>query len=157
MYTMGNLFEYQPLGIGPSSRQIRLLKLLPAESLTDVIRCRIFQTSLSEKNGGGPAYEALSYVWGSEESPSSIFLEYDQTDVADVASGPQQTQKPETDRDLWHRLSVTQNLVAALRYIRRTDSERTMWIDAICINQKDMDEKAHRVGQIRDIYLAKHR
>lgn len=148
---MGRPFEYQPLDKGPGSQHIRLLKLLPAKFLTDIIRCKIFHASLAEQHSKGVVYEALSYVWGSEESLSSIFLEYINPDVA---SGLQSTQVPDTDQDFWHPFSVTQNLAAALRCIRKTDSERIVWIDAICINQKDLDEKAHQVGRMRDIYLA---
>jgi hypothetical protein len=54
-------------------------------------------------------------------------------------------------------IKVTQNLLAALRHIRLRDASRTMWIDAICIDQTNNKEKAHQVVQMRDVYLSSQR
>lgn len=45
-----------------------------------------------------------------------------------------------------------EELRASLRYLRETDSRRILWVDAICINQKDFNERGHQVGIMRDIY-----
>ncbi|OTA92627.1 hypothetical protein M434DRAFT_74249, partial [Hypoxylon sp. CO27-5] len=47
---------------------------------------------------------------------------------------------------------VTENLYYALRRLRYTSSPRTMWIDAICINQRDNDEKSIQVNMMGTIY-----
>lgn len=70
-------------------------------------------------------YEALSYTWG-----SSIFSH------AVVCNGVD--------------FSVTENLHAALVHLRRNEGERWIWIDALCINQYDLSEKAR---QIRSLYM----
>ncbi|KAH8649757.1 heterokaryon incompatibility [Tricladium varicosporioides] len=51
-----------------------------------------------------------------------------------------------------HKFVVTSNLQLALRHIRDCDSEVLIWIDAICINQKNLDERIHQILQMRDIY-----
>ena len=43
-------------------------------------------------------------------------------------------------------------LQPALRALRRTETDRTLWIDAICINQDDMAERNAQVAMMADIY-----
>jgi hypothetical protein len=52
---------------------------------------------------------------------------------------------------------VTPNLASALRHIRDVKSSRTLWIDAICIDQKSAKEKSHQVAQMRQVYLSAQR
>jgi hypothetical protein len=95
-----------------------------------------------------PAYEALSYVWGSDENKLRISLSYVSEHDANCSRKPDVDNcRTASDQGLQHK--VTQNLAAALRHIRLSDVERTMWIDAICINQEDHDEKNHQVKQMR--------
>ncbi|KAJ6438485.1 heterokaryon incompatibility protein (HET) domain-containing protein [Purpureocillium lavendulum] len=49
-------------------------------------------------------------------------------------------------------LHITVNLERALRYLRRRDSKRPLWIDAICINQQDYREKERQVRAIATIF-----
>jgi hypothetical protein len=49
-------------------------------------------------------------------------------------------------------LEVTTNLELALRYLRRENRARTLWIDALCINQKDEDEKTIQIQRMQWIY-----
>jgi hypothetical protein len=72
-------------------------------------------------------YEAISYVWGSEEQPYDI-----------VANG--------------RLLRITSNLNDALRQLRLVDSPRSLWADSVCINQKDLKEKGHQVAMMGRIY-----
>jgi hypothetical protein len=75
-------------------------------------------------------YAALSYVWGDENMTSTI-----------VVNG-RETQ-------------VTRNLEAALRVLRgRPDFENRfrLWVDALCINQADYEERGNQVRKMRNIY-----
>jgi hypothetical protein len=49
-------------------------------------------------------------------------------------------------------LKATRNLYSALRQLRYLDKDRILWIDAICIDQKDMKERGHQVEQMSKIY-----
>jgi hypothetical protein len=69
----------------------------------------------------------LSYVWGSQEPARYI-----------ECNG--------------HKKFVAPNLFAALRRLRFADKERVVWIDALCINQEDPDERSRQVLLMRDIY-----
>lgn len=48
--------------------------------------------------------------------------------------------------------SITHNLHQALQRIREDRAGTLLWVDAICINQSDDDEKTHQVKMMRDIY-----
>ncbi|KUJ15235.1 uncharacterized protein LY89DRAFT_587862 [Mollisia scopiformis] len=75
-------------------------------------------------------FEALSYFWGSEEDPIDVF----------IGEGEEVT------------LAVTGNLAEALPYLRYTHKPQAFWIDAICVNQKDLVERSKQVGRMADIY-----
>ncbi len=101
----------------------RLLKLLKGQDLE--IKCELFQAWLDE-NDLIP-YEALSYTWGGNMKCATILV----------------NQK---------RLDVTENLYLALQYLRSDDTDRILWIDAVCIDQDDHRERGHQVQQMSRIY-----
>lgn len=101
---------------------IRLLILRPG-SFNDPIHCQLEQVSLND----GHAYEALSYTWGNASDTSPMSL----------------------DGVLYH---ITKNLECALRYLRHKESPRILWVDAVCINQNDEDEKSGQVPKMGEIY-----
>ncbi|RSL73995.1 hypothetical protein CEP53_000590 [Fusarium sp. AF-6] len=105
-------------------KNIRLLTLLPSTKVSAPIQCSLHEVD----HQSNPSYEALSYVWGTSPSRCSILL-----------NGGE--------------FSVGENLGAALRQLRPRDGQgRTFWIDAICINQNNLKEKAHQVAQMDSIY-----
>ena len=50
------------------------------------------------------------------------------------------------------RMKITKSLSEALRAFRKPDAIVPLWADAICINQKDNDEKTCQVPLMRKIY-----
>ncbi|KAK5654000.1 hypothetical protein OQA88_7677 [Cercophora sp. LCS_1] len=106
---------------------IRLLKLLAARGNDDRIRCRLLEFPLQKSTKATEAYEALSYVWGSPENRRSILV-----------GG--------------HDLLVTENLYVVLLHLRNHFVERLLWIDAICINQKDFSERSRQVQMMAQVY-----
>jgi hypothetical protein len=49
-------------------------------------------------------------------------------------------------------LRVTTNLESALRHLRKEKQIRTLWVDALCIDQKNEDEKRAQVQRMDRIY-----
>lgn len=54
-------------------------------------------------------------------------------------------------------LVIRENLHSALCNLRLTDKDRTFWIDSLCINQEDLDERAQQVALMRSIYTSSHK
>lgn len=118
---------------------IRLLRLLPNEDKEAPIRYELFHYSLQESSKRTHPYDALSYVWGGSNKPQSIFIhEHNPTSGYDSTS--------EFD------LPVTENLHEALLRLRDHSIERILWIDAVCINQKDEREKEIQILSMAKIY-----
>jgi hypothetical protein len=89
------------------------------------LNCRIFEA----RKHDNPEYEALSYAWGEPVFSHAIH---------EVSSGTQ--------------ILVTTNLEQALQAIRYEHAARTLWADAICINQLDLKEKGHQVALMGQLY-----
>ncbi|KAF4463875.1 het-6-heterokaryon incompatibility [Fusarium albosuccineum] len=116
--------EYHRL---PSVTSFRLLQIL-SEGGQDILRCRMFNAELGTP--GTPGYIALSYTWH-EESLPRIFRPI-------LINGSS--------------LDISLNLWNFLEDYRHTTGERIIWIDQICINQDDMDERVQQIGQMCAIY-----
>lgn len=102
---------------------IRIATILPGRGDED-IKITLSQIDL---RGEMFEFEALSYVWG------------DSTD-----------RRPIICHD--KMFYVTRGLHRALRFLRRETSPRLLWIDAICIHQKDLAERNQQVGHMKSIY-----
>ncbi|KAE9368268.1 HET-domain-containing protein [Stipitochalara longipes BDJ] len=72
-------------------------------------------------------YEPVSYVWGDSTLIHVLICE---------------------DQEL----RITTSADTVLRRFRHSDKPRRLWIDAICINQKDNDEKMRQVQHMAQIY-----
>jgi ankyrin repeat protein len=121
-------FQYEPLDLDQPA--IRLVRILPGKA-DDDIECEIMSAFFNVP-GAEMDYEALSYVWGSSDTPEGITLD-------------------------GKSFKVTSNLYAALFHLRYEDEPRDMWIDAISINQKNKKEQGHQVQQMADVYRNAHR
>lgn len=106
-----------------STDYIRKLILEPGKDSATLVG-RLEVVNLSQAHG---AFEAISYVWGSEAR--------DQTMIIDGKT-----------------LEITTSVRDALRQTRQLNKHRALWIDGICINQKDDEEKGHQVQLMGRIY-----
>ena len=103
-------------------KEFRVLHLAP-ESAGSLLDCTLSVASLAEE----PIYESLSYVWGPSTQARKM-----------LCNGVE--------------INVTDNLYAALGRMRKATQIRTLWVDAICINQADVIEKNHQVHMMSSIY-----
>jgi hypothetical protein len=125
-------FKYEPL---PAGDFIRLLHLYPDEPGAPLI-ARL-ETVPHDK---APSYEALSYLWGSDVLDSYLEI---------VTDGPE-------GRINLGAVPITKSLFHALSDLRQSpetgERPRTIWADAVCINQEDAEEKNTQVVRMGLIY-----
>ena len=118
-------FAYEPLD--QNNFTIRVLVLMPAAKKQDDVHCRLEPKQLSTGTQSGLVYEALSYAWGQSEERRIIYVNGDP-------------------------FPITPNLDTALRYLRKPFEYRVLWVDAVCIDQKNLEEKSAQVRMMRNIY-----
>ncbi|KAI0169822.1 HET-domain-containing protein [Hypoxylon sp. FL1284] len=114
---------YVPFGTETGCRKFRVLTLLPGSG-DQPLECILEHGNI----GDSPPYETISYVWG------------DPRDKVDIICNSR-------------TLSVNAALAEALRHFRSpSESRRSLWADAICINQDDVEERGRQVRCMKDIY-----
>lgn len=114
--------------ISHNTNEIRLLRVLrdPGHFQNDhLVQCNIIHTSLNS----APDYQALSYTWGEEVAhPPFILLE-------------------------GRKFPVRPNLHSALAQLKSGHLvPEFLWVDGICINQNDVEEKNSQVCKMKDIF-----
>ncbi|GKT56264.1 HET domain-containing protein [Colletotrichum tofieldiae] len=121
-------YRYQPLP--PIAEQGRTppftrLLFLHAGSGEDPFEAHLQIVSIED----APPYEALSYTWGkpTDEPRDYIWLQ-------------------------GYPLPIKPNLEDALRSLRLPTQVRRLWIDALCIDQSDLDERSRQVQYMRLVY-----
>jgi hypothetical protein len=114
---------YKPLD--ETKQDIRILTLHAAKTgdAEEVIRCTLEHTTLAT---AGP-YTALSYCWGFPGETKDV-------DLNGITTPGR--------LNLWHFLQ-------SIRTIRGTTR---VWVDYLCINQNDHQERNHQVRLMSDIY-----
>ncbi|KAK3330017.1 heterokaryon incompatibility protein-domain-containing protein [Apodospora peruviana] len=122
--------------------RIRLIRLLPHLQPDGPLRCDLIECPLPDNPSESKAclYEALSYVWGSSAEDDKQLLYVDEE-----GQGYQTT------------LTITANLHEALLQLRDHHLGRILWIDAVCINQEDTEERNYQVAMMARIYAAASR
>ncbi|ETS04717.1 HET-domain-containing protein, partial [Trichoderma reesei RUT C-30] len=116
--------EYTHSALSLDGPAIRLFRLHKGSGRS--ITGELFQAHLHQR-GDAVSYEALSYTWGPPDVREDISID-------------------------GQCLSVTVNLYLALQQLRQRDEDRILWIDATCIDQKNLKERGHQVQQMGDIY-----
>ena len=116
-----------------NSRDIRVIDIEPADDFNAPFCCSLRVISLDNED----KYQALSYAWGCLNNTETI--------LCDGKS-----------------LTVTEDLQIALRRIRekiapRDIFSRTIWIDAISIDQSNGSEKSKQVAMMGDIFKRSQR
>ncbi|CAL3968943.1 unnamed protein product [Diplocarpon coronariae] len=114
-----NQYSYEAI---PEENTIRILTLFPGEPgscLTGTLRF----ANLENK----PAYDAVSYVWGSAVRCEKILLD-------------------------GKSLGLTQSISDALHRLRETYRPARLWVDQVCINQDEIVERSSQVKLMSRIY-----
>jgi ankyrin repeat protein len=120
-------FKYEPIDLKECT--FRLLRLFKGDH--GPIQCDLFHASLYDTENA-MEYEALSYTWGGTNKPLEIEINK-------------------------RRMPVTENLFLALHDMRYLHQDRILWIDAICVDQENPQERGHQVQQMGSIYKGAER
>lgn len=126
------IVEYAPAqtiykSLNPYENEFRLLRIDNLDSCCPSTTLHTFSLDAA------PEYYALSYHWGSTSRPLPVTIN-------------------------GHHRKVTKNLSIALHQLYdlkvkvRLDRDAYFWIDALCINQEDFEERNHQVTNMRTIY-----
>lgn len=111
--------------------EIRVLTLKPGSGDDDLVGCfEVVQPQLESD------YRALSYVWGVTNWDRPMTQE---PIVIEAPTGQ-------------HILPLTPNLANALHHVRSASKPIRLWVDALCINQSDLTERAQQVELMTSIY-----
>jgi hypothetical protein len=133
-----NEYIYAPL---TKPNEIRLIIISPSTHLDDPIYCQLVSTADHPTDAPPLTYEALSYTWGNDDPIHEI----------KIFNLRNQGRKP-SSKKLWAKFYVRSNLHAALRYLRSSSHPITLWVDALCIHQKDDAERNAQVKRMAEIY-----
>ncbi|KAK5704309.1 hypothetical protein LTR97_003327 [Elasticomyces elasticus] len=131
------IYQYRPL---TSDDETRLLTIEPAHDQSELIQCRLTQSSDISNDD----YQTLSYAWGPTYNDGSHLTHHVVCDGGLIA--------------------VTANLHGALLQIRQDyafngidASALPLWCDAICINQADVEERSKQVRLMGEIFASSSR
>ncbi|KAI1120861.1 heterokaryon incompatibility protein-domain-containing protein [Nemania abortiva] len=139
----------------PSNRHIRLLWVLPESDQDKRIHCSLQVVGLDSR----PLFDCLSYTWLNPLGLSESSQEFQE-----------ERRNPLSERIVCdgEPLAVSRNLFQCLQFFQKrglhvrsedgaASSARPIWIDAVCINQKDEGEKPDQILMMSDIYARAHR
>lgn len=152
-----NKYKFQPI----TDEQIRLLILHPGKE-DDNIKCSIGTFLYDGPDEELPKYHALSYYWGEDDPVYPIRLwnistrEEDQKAKVRPSDNPkrrlQTAAKHARYSFLGDEFHVRKNLLDALKYLRQSDKDVTLWIDALCIDQSNIPERNAQVRRMKSLY-----
>ena len=113
--------------------QTRILAIHPGDEGT-VVKADLLTADIIRLDGlGVPSlkqrvkYEALSYTWGTPGFTQPIICNN-------------------------RVVAVTENLHEALVHLRQRTDKRWVWVDALCIHQTDLEEKARQIRNLQLIF-----
>lgn len=114
-------YRYQPL---EQSFDFRILALGPG-NFGDALYGELELHNIQQS----PLYDAVSYTWADQEG-------------ADTLSSTLHCRSTNT------HINITGNCAAALQRLREPNRVRRIWVDAICIDQSNVEERNHQVKNL---------
>jgi len=121
-------YEYRAL---PTEIAIRILVLHPARDFISPLEVSLIHHTCGTGycSRDTEHYEAVFYCWGEPDFSQSVQV-----------------------RGTGTSLAITPNVDSMLRHLRLPVKRKSLWIDALCINQANPLEKARQVRKMDDIY-----
>ena len=115
-------FHFEWKPLDQRKNEFRVLELVSFDKNSRLLQTRLYHTPINTRL----SYTALSYCWGN--GPMDVFLLLDD-----------------------FQLMITRHLHEALMVLFR-DGIRHLWVDALCIDQQNLDEKSSQVLRMATIF-----
>jgi len=106
---------------------IRLVRLKGSIHANATIYLEIFEVDLADTSTKDNQYEVVSWCRDSDGGYAHVLIEH---------------------KDKTYKTTIRRELEIALRYLREKDRPRTLWVNAVCLNLKDDEERAQHIGGI---------
>jgi hypothetical protein len=136
---------YQKSPLDPKTHEIRLLQAKKrVVGTSETLLTRMITMSLLDPTH--PPYKALSYVWF-DSTPI-----YDPQMVGNLSITLTEEDDWTSSLDELLKYKLQDSALTALWQLVDTENVLTVWIDAICINQEDNDERTSQVAMMSSIY-----
>jgi hypothetical protein len=134
---MDSQYSYAPL---PKAGLVtRIIRLKPATDFCTTPQGEIVTANLDNRDGPILKYEAISYTWEGQRPSSAYYI------LCRCKDGG------------LSKLNITRNSDAVLRRVRLPHEDRYIWMDAICINQSDKEEKQRQIKYMGYVYTLANR
>jgi hypothetical protein len=109
--------------LNQDDHEVRLVTILPDENTGNPLRCDLKTVRFEQ----GHSFQALSYAWGDAKPTVQLAIGDD-------------------------AVSISETLEEALKAVRHPKDPICLWVDAICINQQNVEERNHQVRLMRQIF-----
>ncbi|KAI4948095.1 hypothetical protein J4E91_006088 [Alternaria rosae] len=138
VYTTGcATYKYTPL----CGNEIRLLRITP-DLFDGPLQCSLKVVSMEKITAKVHEFQALSYAWGNDAPSYNVLL----SDLPKVSDGSS------TAPTQHLTYPIRKNLYQALKHIRLTDDYLWLWVDYLCIEQTNQEEKSQQIPKMPSIY-----
>ena len=137
-------FSYDSVPLPDAGTHIRLLEICPVPDKNDELYCKLYTAPITNL----PRYSAVSYAWGDNTKTHNIrIVDYDRPRTS---TGEGLDEK----HGRTYLLPITSSLDTCLRQFRTYKQIRLtpLWIDQVCINQDDDEEKSCQIQLMKQIY-----
>lgn len=115
--------KFRLLRLFPKSFQHPMNAVAGTNLFMGALHGELIDANLSEET----PYDCLSYTWGTGPRLHTIWLDS-------------------------YRIAIADNLYRALCCLRKQDEPRLVWVDFVCINQQDLQERKQQVDIMFQIY-----
>jgi hypothetical protein len=133
--------------------QVRLLVIKPGAP-TDPLNATLLTLNDSQLESDEYSFAALSYNWGDGDADVSMVIQ-DTIQSQSIKSLSELADGAMTQAGLHaKKMFIRPNLDEALKQLRRASESSFLyiWVDALCIDQSDDDEKQEQVMKMAHIY-----
>lgn len=108
-------------------QSFRVLVLHAASEFSSPLTCDLVDQKISDTRFAKSQYHAVSYCWGDPKPSHEL--------ICDNKS-----------------IGITRNADSLLRHFRKAHKSHRLWLDSVCINQRDNEEKVDQLALMGTIY-----